>query len=81
MELICWPTGIQEIRKNLSARFVAGVNVPVCLAGSIKSFARLEKIMEIAPWTYTIGSAFFENEFGNMSIADQIRVVCDYMSK
>lgn len=67
--------------EELAARFVQEVSAPVCLAGSIKSFARLDKMKEIAPWTYTIGSAFFDKDFGNLSFADQIKVVCDYMGK
>ncbi len=67
--------------EELAARFVAGVKVPVCLAGSIKSFARLDKMQEIGPWTYTIGGAFFEKDFGDMSFAEQIKVVQDYMHK
>ena len=67
--------------EELAARFVAGVKVPVCLAGSIKSFSRLDKMLEIGPWTYTIGSAFFEKDFGDMSFAEQIKAVHDYMHK
>jgi hypothetical protein len=67
--------------EELAARFVAGVKVPVCLAGSIKSYARLDKMLEIGPWTYTIGSAFFEKDFGDMSFAEQIKAVHEYMHK
>ncbi len=67
--------------EELAARFVKEVDLPVCLAGSIKSFERLDKMKEIAPWTYTIGSAFFDKKFGDISFADQIKVVCDYMKK
>ncbi len=67
--------------EELAARFVKEVDLPVCLAGSIHSFERLDKMKEIAPWTYTIGSAFFDKKFGDLSFADQIQVVCDYMSK
>ena len=67
--------------EELAARFVKEVKLPVCLAGSIKSFDRLDKMKEIAPWTFTIGSAFFDKKFGDISFADQINVVCDYMKK
>lgn len=67
--------------EELAARFVDGVKVPVCLAGSIKNYARLDKMLEIRPWSYTIGSAFFEKDFGDMSFADQIKAVQDYMHK
>jgi len=65
----------------LIARFVDEVNLPVCIAGSIKSFERLDYMNQVGPWTYTIGSAFFDNDFGNVSFGDQIKIVCDYMSK
>ena len=67
--------------EELAAKFVASVKVPVCLAGSINSFERLDKMKEIGPWTFTIGSAFFKKEFGDLSFGDQIKVVSDYMKK
>ena len=67
--------------EELAAGFVAGVKIPVCLAGSINSFTRLDKMKEIGPWTFTIGSAFFKKEFGDVSLADQIKAVNDYMKK
>lgn len=59
---------------------VSGLDVPVCVAGSINSFQRLDEMKEIAPWAFTIGGAFFENRFPG-SFAEQIDVVCDYMKK
>ena len=38
----------------------------------------LDEVKEAAPWSFTIGSAFFDNRFGG-SFADQIDKVCDYM--
>lgn len=62
----------------LNRTFVSSVNAPVCLAGSINSYRRLDEVKEAAPWSFTIGSAFFDNRFGG-SFADQIDKVCDYM--
>lgn len=59
-------------------RFVKEVPAPVCVAGSINSFERLDEVNRIAPWSYTIGSAFFENCFGE-GFAEQIERVCSYM--
>ena len=59
---------------------VAGVDAPVCLAGSIDSYERLDEVRRAAPWAFTIGSAFFENKFDG-SFAEQVNKVCDYMSK
>lgn len=62
----------------LNRAFVARVNAPVCLAGSINSYGRLDEVKEAAPWAFTIGGAFFENKFGG-TFAQQIDRVCDYM--
>ncbi len=62
----------------LNRAFVASVSAPVCLAGSINSYERLDEVKEAAPWSFTIGSAFFDNRFGG-SFAEQIDKVCDYM--
>jgi len=67
--------------EELIKRFVDEVNLPVCIAGSIKNFERLDLMKDVSPWTFTIGSAFFEKDFGDLSFADQIEVVCDYMKK
>lgn len=64
----------------LNKQFVAGVNVPVCLAGSVNSFQRLDEIKDASPWSFTIGSAFFDNKF-NGTFCEQINKVCDYMHK
>lgn len=65
---------------ELNKRFVAGVNAPVCLAGSISSYQRLDEVKAAAPWTYTIGSAFFDNKFDG-TFAEQVDKVVDYMAK
>lgn len=51
----------------------------ICLAGSVNSFERLDEVKEAAPWGFTIGSAFFDNAFGD-SISEQIDKVCDYIN-
>ena len=65
---------------RLNKAFVAGVDAPVCLAGSINGYQRLDEVKDAAPWSYTIGGAFFENKFEG-SFAEQINKVCDYMAK
>ena len=62
----------------LNKEFVSQVNAPVCLAGSIDSYKRLDEVKDAAPWTFTIGSAFFENKFDG-TFSEQINKVCDYM--
>ena len=62
----------------LNRELVARVNAPVCIAGSINSYERLDEIKTAAPWTFTIGGAFFENKFEG-TITEQIDKVCDYI--
>ena len=65
---------------ELNKKFVAGVNAPVCLAGSVNSYQRLDEVKDANSWAFTIGGAFFENKFDG-TFAEQIDKVCDYMSK
>ena len=62
----------------LNRAFIAAVHAPICLAGSVNSFARLDEIKATGAAYFTIGSAFFAHAFGG-DIADQINTVCDYM--
>ena len=64
---------------ELNKKFVEEVNAPVCLAGSINSFERLDEVKDSAPQMFTIGGAFFENKF-NGSFSEQINKVIDYMN-
>ncbi len=65
---------------ELNKKLVANVNAPICLAGSVNSYQRLDEIKEACPWSFTIGSAFFENKFDG-TFEEQINKVCDYMHK
>lgn len=64
----------------LNREFVRQVRAPVCLAGSIASYARLDEVKQAAPWAFTIGGAFFENKFGG-TFAQQITSVVAYLEK
>ena len=64
----------------LNEAFVKSVDAPVCLAGSIDSFKRLDEVKQAAPWAFTIGSAFFDKKFGE-TFEEQINAVCDYMEQ
>ena len=64
----------------LNKNFVAGVKAPICIAGSVDSFKRLDELKKISPQMFTIGGAFFENKFDG-TFAEQINKVCDYMKK
>lgn len=65
--------------QQLIAEMVAASGLPVCVAGSIDSYERLQFVKTVQPWAFTIGSAFFEHKFG-ASIAEQIDKVCDFIS-
>lgn len=66
--------------EKLAEEFIASVGIPVVIAGSIDSFSRLDKIKELNPWAFTIGTAFFERKFApDKTFGDQINLVIEYM--
>ena len=65
---------------ELNERFVLEVNAPVCIAGSVNGYERLDELKNINPWSFTIGSAFFENKFDG-SFEEQINRVCEYVKQ
>lgn len=64
----------------LNKAFVEAVDAPVCLAGSVNSYQRLDEVKDAAPWAFTIGGAFFEGKFGG-TFCEQVDKVCDYMAQ
>ncbi len=65
--------------EQLISEIVSKTNMPVCVAGSIDGYDRLQFVKDIQPWAFTIGSAFFDQKFGS-SIAEQIDIVCDFIN-
>lgn len=63
---------------ELNKQFVSKVGVPVCVAGSVNSYKRLDELKDVMPWAFTIGGAFFENKFGD-DFCQQINNVCEYV--
>lgn len=59
--------------------FISRIDAPVCLAGSINSFTRLDEVKKAKPWTFTIGGAFFDNKF-NGTFSEQINKVYSYIN-
>ncbi|MCP4397605.1 MAG: hypothetical protein GY801_09940 [bacterium] len=49
--------------EKLAKEFAAAMDIPVVIAGSIDSPARIDFVEEIGAWAYTIGGAFFEEQF------------------
>lgn len=66
--------------RELIQRFVDEVDAPVCIAGSVDSYERLDELKDVEPWSFTIGSAFFHNRFDG-TIPEQIDKVCDYVEE
>ena len=67
-------------KESLVNEFSHSVQLNTCVAGSIDSFRKLDVIKKALPWGFTVGSAFFDNCFGN-GFEQQINTVCDYMEK
>lgn len=65
---------------ELNRAFVRAIQAPVCLAGNIDCYQRLDEVIATNPWAFTIGSAFFEEKFGT-DFSQQIDTVCDYISR
>ena len=65
---------------QLNKEFVAKIKAPVCIAGSVNSYERLNEIKTTAPWAFTIGGAFFENKFDG-SFKEQVDKVYEYIHK
>lgn len=68
-----------DINKLIS-EFVLHTKLPVCVAGSVDSYERLDLIKKVSPWSFTIGGAFFEHCFGEC-IKDQIDKVFEYINR
>ena len=63
---------------ELIRRFVSEVDAPVCIAGSVNSYERIDEIKKASPWAFTIGSAFFDHAFGD-DYCRQMNSVCSYI--
>lgn len=66
--------------QHLNESIVSEVDAPICIAGSVNSFERLKELKRINPWSFTIGSAFFDNMFEG-TFKEQINKVCDFMEE
>ena len=64
----------------LNQQVTAQVDGPVCLAGSVDSYEKLDQVKRSGAWAFTIGSAFFENKFGE-GFPQQIENVCRYLNQ
>lgn len=68
--------------EKLAREFCAAVPAKICIAGSINSYDRIDTMFDIAPWTFTMGSALFEKNFvADGSFRENLQAVADYMAK
>ena len=66
--------------EELAKQLIDNINVPVVMAGSIESFERLDKVKQLNPWAFTIGSAFFDKKFIEGALfKEQIASVLAYL--
>ncbi len=67
--------------EKLAKDFCAAVDAKICVAGSINSFARIDKMFEIGPWAFTMGSALFTKNFvPEGSFRENLASVAAYMA-
>ena len=68
--------------EELAERFINKIEVPVIITGSINNEDRLNMVKKLKPWGFTVGSAFFNHDFGkDLSFAQQIDTVVDFLKK
>ncbi len=64
----------------LNMELVSAINAPVCIAGSVDTYRKLDEVKAVCPWSFTVGSAFFDNRFEG-SVPEQIKKVREYLAK
>ena len=64
----------------LSAEYIANAKKPVILAGSIGSDERVDEVLKMNPWTFTMGSALFNKNFvSNGSFRENLEYVLNLL--
>lgn len=66
--------------ETLIKKFISEVDAPVCVAGGVNSYEKLNKLKDVTPWSITVGTGFFENKFGE-TVYEQINNVYDFINK
>ena len=68
--------------EKLAREFCAAIDAQICIAGSINSFARIDTMFDIGPWTFTMGSALFEKKFvPEGDFRANLKAVANYMAQ
>lgn len=66
----------------LATAFIKAIKIPVILAGSVDSFARIDRVKAMGAWGFTIGGAFFDKKFvKDGSFSDQVAAVAHHLQK
>lgn len=66
--------------EGVARALIKAVDVPVILAGSVDSFARIDRVRDMGAWGFTIGGAFFDGKFvPGGSFPAQISAVAEYL--
>ena len=67
---------------HLLKEVVAATKIPVVSAGSIASFERIQEVWDAGAWGFTIGSAFFDQQFvPNGSFEENVSAVCNWLEE
>jgi len=65
---------------NLLAQVVQSTKIPIISAGSIASFERIREVWALGAWGFTIGSAFFDQQFvPDGSFEENVLAVCNWL--
>jgi hypothetical protein len=68
--------------ERLMSSVKESVNIPLIVAGSIDSLARIRKVMDLGMWGFTIGGAIFEKRFvPGGTLTEQITAVIKAINK
>jgi len=72
----------RENGEELARKLCTAIKTPVCITGSISSFKHIDTILDITPWGFTIGTAFFERKFAaDGTFRENLQAVVQYMAK
>jgi len=72
----------EETPEDLISAICAALSMPVIVAGSIDSFARIDIVEKINPWAYTIGSAMFNHKFSDdPSFRGQLEAILEHLDR
>lgn len=65
---------------TLLSQVVQSTKIPIVSAGSIATFERIQEVWDSGAWGFTIGSAFFDQQFApDGSFEDNVLAVCNWL--